>query len=67
MWICAPCEDTYPQNWKLEELEDFLEANQCIDYNWWNLKNGTLATNFHKPAEEAIPYVRFGNGPLTIS
>ena len=29
-------------------------------------KTGTLATNFHKPSEEANIYARFGYGPLEI-
>ena len=51
---------------KFNNLRSFLEANQCIDYDKYNLKTVTLAMTSHKPAVEANPYVRFGYSLLEI-
>ena len=51
---------------KLSKLSNYLESNQCIDCNRCNHKKRPPRHDLLHTCGEADPYVRFGNGPLTI-
>ena len=46
-------------------IEECLEANQCIDDDRRNKKPGTLTTTLHKNGEEENEYASFGYSLLT--
>ena len=65
MGPCAPLDDSYLQNCKLEELGIILlNPTNVLITTGLITKTGTLSMTFNKPVGEANPYVQFVYVPL---